>query len=76
MVGRGPGARIGEAHRISIRLDIRFELVAGVFSRNADKNIEMGQTFQAHLPVSLNVLNCDSYRLPCNVFNSVCHSFL
>ena len=60
MVGGGPGARFGEAHRISIRLDDRFELVAGVFSRNADKNIEMGQACQAHLPVSLNVLNSDS----------------
>jgi hypothetical protein len=60
MVRGGPGASIGEAHLISIRLDNRFELVEGVFLRNADKNIEMGQACQADLPVSLNVLNCDS----------------
>lgn len=42
MVGGGPGADIGEAHRIAMRLDNRYELVAGVFSQNAERSKDFG----------------------------------
>ena len=35
MVGGGAGANIGVAHRYAMRLDDRYELVAGVFGRDA-----------------------------------------
>lgn len=38
MVGGGPGAGIAESHRMGIRMDGRFDLVAGVFSRDPDKS--------------------------------------
>jgi predicted dehydrogenase len=37
MVGGGPGAFIGEVHRIAARLDDRFELVAAALSSDPDK---------------------------------------
>ncbi len=43
MVGGGPGAGIGQAHRIGLRMDARFDLVAGAFSRDAAKSRAMGQ---------------------------------
>ena len=43
MVGGGPGAGIGETHRIAMRLDDRFELVAGVLSRDAGKSLQAGR---------------------------------
>ncbi|HEX7195177.1 MAG TPA: Gfo/Idh/MocA family oxidoreductase [Chthoniobacterales bacterium] len=39
MVGGGPGAGIAETHRRAMRLDDRYELVAGVFSRDRDKTL-------------------------------------
>ncbi len=36
MVGGGPGAGIAEAHRIGMRIDNRFVLVAGAFSRSPE----------------------------------------
>jgi predicted dehydrogenase len=42
MVGGGPGAGIAPTHRRAARLDGRFELVAGSFSRNAEANHAMG----------------------------------
>ena len=42
MVGGGPGAGIAPTHRRAARLDGRFELVAGAFSRNAQSNRAMG----------------------------------
>ena len=36
MVGGGPGAGIAEAHRIGMRIDDRFALVAGAFSRSPE----------------------------------------
>jgi predicted dehydrogenase len=39
MVGGGPGAGIAETHRTAMRLDDRYELVAGVFSRNREKTL-------------------------------------
>jgi predicted dehydrogenase len=41
MIGGGPGAGIAPTHRRAARLDNRFELVAGAFSRNADANRAM-----------------------------------
>jgi len=38
MVGGGPGSFIGPVHRMAAELDGRIRLVAGVFSRDADKN--------------------------------------
>lgn len=43
MVGGGPGAGIAHAHRRAARLDGRFELVAGAFSRDAAAGRAMGQ---------------------------------
>jgi hypothetical protein len=39
MVGGGPGAYIGETHRVAMRLDDRYSLLAGVFSRDAERSI-------------------------------------
>ncbi len=39
MVGGGPGAFIGEVHRIASRLDDRYELVAAALSSNPEKAI-------------------------------------
>ncbi|MCP4384219.1 MAG: Gfo/Idh/MocA family oxidoreductase [Hyphomicrobiales bacterium] len=44
MVGGGPGAGIGAAHRYGANMDGAFELTAGCFSRDPDKNTEMGRT--------------------------------
>lgn len=38
MVGGGPGAGIATAHRAGMRLDGRYDLVAGSFSRDIDKS--------------------------------------
>ncbi|MBV9489423.1 MAG: Gfo/Idh/MocA family oxidoreductase [Verrucomicrobia bacterium] len=39
MVGGGPGAGIAETHRTAMRLDDRYALVAGAFSRSHDKSL-------------------------------------
>ncbi len=44
MVGGGPGSGIGPAHRYGASMDGAFMLVAGVFSRDPDKNAQMGET--------------------------------
>jgi predicted dehydrogenase len=38
MVGGAPGAGIAGSHRIAMRLDDRYSLLAGVFSRNPEKS--------------------------------------
>ena len=43
MVGGGPGAMIGPTHRIAARMDGRYRLVAGVFSRTPERNRAMGE---------------------------------
>ena len=43
MVGGGPQALIGPTHRLAARMDGEFRLVAGVFSRNAQHNSQMGR---------------------------------
>jgi len=42
MVGGGPGAFIGDVHRTAIRMDNLAKLVAGTFSRDAEKSREFG----------------------------------
>ena len=43
MVGGGPGAFIGDAHRKAISLDSTADLVAGCFSRTPEKTKEQGE---------------------------------
>ncbi len=42
MVGGGPGAFIGEVHRKAARLDGKIEIIAGAFSSDAEKSLEIG----------------------------------
>src|SRR5580698_3077862 len=42
MVGGGPGAFIGAVHRMAARLEGRYELVAGAFSRDVTRGRAMG----------------------------------
>lgn len=44
MVGGGPDAFIGDAHRRAIALDSTAMLVAGAFSRSAEKSKQMAET--------------------------------
>ncbi len=44
MVGGSPGSHIGESHRIGMRLDDRYALLAGVFSRDAERSDAFGRT--------------------------------
>ena len=43
MVGGGPGAFIGDAHRRAISLDGSARLAAGCFSRDPEKTKQQGQ---------------------------------
>lgn len=43
MVGGGPGAFIGDAHRKAISLDGTAELTAGCFSRTPEKTVQQGE---------------------------------
>ena len=43
IVGGGPKSWIGHVHRISARFDNKYEIVAGVFSRNAKLSINFGK---------------------------------
>ena len=45
MVGGGPGSFIGPVHRMAAELDGRIRLVAGAFSRDADKNTSQAQAW-------------------------------
>ena len=44
IVGGGPKSWIGHVHRISARFDNKYELVAGVFSRNAKLSVNFGES--------------------------------
>ena len=44
IVGGGPKSWIGHVHRISARFDDKYEIVAGVFSRNSKLSISLGKT--------------------------------
>ena len=43
MVGGGPGAFIGEVHRMAAALDGKMELVSGAFSSDPEKSYRMGR---------------------------------
>ncbi|MBX3592860.1 Gfo/Idh/MocA family oxidoreductase [Sphingomonas sp.] len=45
MIGGGPGSFIGPIHRIAAELDREIELVAGAFSRDADRSAEAGRGY-------------------------------
>ncbi len=42
MVGGGYGADIGKTHRFAMRLDDRYQLVAGVFGQDATRSAQLG----------------------------------
>ena len=42
IIGGGPGSWIGHVHRIASRVDDKYEIVAGVFSRNFKVNQSFG----------------------------------
>ena len=44
IVGGGPKSWIGHVHRISARFDDKYEIVAGVFSRNSKLSVRFGKT--------------------------------
>ena len=44
IVGGGPKSWIGHVHRISARFDNKYEIVAGVFSRNSKLSANFGQS--------------------------------
>lgn len=48
MVGGGPGAGIAETHRTAMRLDDRYAIVGGVFSRDPDKSLTAAK--KLHIP--------------------------
>ena len=43
-VGGGPNSFIGYTHRLAARFDNRYEIVAGVFSRDKKKSREFGKS--------------------------------
>ena len=43
IVGGGPNSWIGHVHRISSRFDDQYEIIAGVFSRNAKISKKFGK---------------------------------
>ncbi|MFM2370804.1 MAG: hypothetical protein RIS85_526 [Pseudomonadota bacterium] len=46
MVGGGPGAFIGPVHRFAAEMDREIELVAGVFSSNAERSAAAGDSYR------------------------------
>ena len=43
IIGGGPNSWIGHVHRISSRFDDKYEIVAGVFSRNSKQSTSFGK---------------------------------
>jgi predicted dehydrogenase len=60
MVGGGPGADIGPTHRFAMRLDDRYQLVAGVFGRDVARSstlaeelgIDAGRAYRDHVAMA------------------------
>ncbi len=50
IIGGGPGSWIGHVHRIASRFDDKYEIVAGVFSRN----YKINQSFGASIGIKKN----------------------
>ena len=48
VIGGGPKSWIGHVHRISARFDDKYEIVAGVFSRN----VKLSKNFGKNLGIS------------------------
>ena len=46
IIGGGPGSWIGHVHRIASRFDDKYEIVAGVFSRNYKINQSFGVKYR------------------------------
>lgn len=46
MIGGGPGSFIGPIHRIAAELDREIELVAGVFSSDASRSAQAGESYR------------------------------
>ena len=46
MIGGGPGSFIGPIHRIAAELDREIELVAGVFSSDAARSAQAGESYR------------------------------
>ena len=44
IIGGGPNSWIGHVHRISSRFDDKYEIVAGVFSRNSKQSTSFGKS--------------------------------
>ena len=44
IIGGGPNSWIGHVHRISSRFDNKYEIIAGVFSRNSKKSTSFGKS--------------------------------
>ena len=44
IIGGGPNYWIGHVHRISSRFDDKYEIVAGVFSRNSKQSTKFGKS--------------------------------
>ena len=49
VIGGGPKSWIGHVHRISARFDDKYEIVAGVFSRN----VKLSKNFGKNLGISV-----------------------
>ena len=49
MVGGGPGAGIAETHRTAMRLDNKYVLVAGAFSRDREKSLTAAKELRIDL---------------------------
>ena len=44
IIGGGPNSWIGHVHRISSRFDDKYEIVAGVFSRDSKQSTSFGKS--------------------------------
>ena len=56
MVGGGEGAFIGGVHRIALRLDGHYELVAGCFSSDFNNSKETGRKLGLSKNVSMKLI--------------------
>ena len=45
MIGGGINSAIGRVHEIAMKMDCRFELVAGCFSRNPEINLQSAEQY-------------------------------
>eukprot|EP01065_Artemidia_motanka_P047242 TRINITY_DN7349_c0_g1_i1.p1 TRINITY_DN7349_c0_g1~~TRINITY_DN7349_c0_g1_i1.p1 ORF type:complete len:365 (+),score=89.05 TRINITY_DN7349_c0_g1_i1:65-1159(+) len=67
MVGGGPGGFIGDVHRHAMALDRMYDIVAGVFSRDADKSKAFGSSLgidSARLYTSAEQMAEEESKLP------------